>query len=416
MHKEFKISNWNIIQAILFFFISINSYVLTVLANTLKLWSMGDLGVYMFGGQTILINHNLYLVGRPFRLPFTYPPIAALIFSTLTAIPFDTLKILSASLNILTLLISIWICWGLSGYRSKIQRFVLTLVIAAITLWTEPIQQTLLYGQINIILMALILFDLSQSDNKIWKGIGVGIATGIKLTPAIFILYLLLTKRFNAFIVSLGTFIVTIIVGYIFLPIESHQYWQGLFLDSNRVGGVAYVSNQSLHGTFTRLFHGSIEGQILWIISAIVIGTLGLYLSVRAHRDKDELLGIITCALTGLLISPISWSHHWVWIVPIIVYLIHLNIKKQSFIGWVSITGLIALFGSWFIRMDQYYYPAGIIWFVPSLQNREYYWHGFQHVEGEIYVITGIVLLILLLCKTVISRSQNAKIKKTVKV
>lgn len=411
MHREIKISAWNVIQAFLLFFISVNSYILTVIANSQKLWSMGDLNVYIFGGQTILLNHNLYLIGRPLRLPFTYPPIAALIFSTITTIPFDSLKILSATVNIVTLILTIWICWGLVGYRSFMRRFVLTLIIAAITLWTEPVQQTLLYGQINIILMALILFDLSQSDNKIWKGIGVGIATGIKLTPAIFIIYLLLTRRIRAFFIASAMFFATIIIGFKLLPIESNQYWQGLFLDSSRVGGNAYVSNQSLHGTFTRLFHGSTQGQILWLISAIVIGTIGLSLSIWANRHKDELLGIVTCALTGLLISPISWSHHWVWIVPIIVYLIHLNLKRQTYIGWAAITALIALFGAWFIHMDNFYYPAGIIWFVPSLQNREYNWHGFQHVEGELYVIIGIILLLLLLFNTLKMHYLTKKMK-----
>lgn len=411
MQHDKKKSAWNIIQAILFFFISLNCYILVVNANSQQLWSMGDLGVYVFGAQLIQHSHNLYQIARPFHLPFTYPPIAALLFSTILSIPFNTLKFISASITIISLIISIWISWSMLGYRSFIRKAAMTLFVAGITLWLEPVQQTLLYGQINLLLMAIILMDMSQPDKNIWKGFGIGLATGIKLTPAIFILYLLLTRRYQATIVAICIFVMTLSIGYILLPIESNQYWHGLFLDASRVGGVAFVSNQSLHGTITRLLHGTAQAVLPWLISILLVSISGLSLAVWAHNRREELLGILTCAITGLLVSPISWSHHWVWVVPIVVYMIHLNKNRLSILGWLGITGFIAIYGAWFMQVNQSYYPSGLIWFVPNLNNREYYWQGFQQIEGNLYVIVGVSLLLIFAIYVLKNRNFKEKLK-----
>jgi alpha-1,2-mannosyltransferase len=248
----------------------------------------------------------------------------------------------------------------------------------------EPVQRTLLFGQVNLLVMVVIMIDLCQPDDKLWKGFGVGLAVGFKLTPAIFILFLLLTRRFRAAAVAFGTFVLTVLVGYIILPIESGQYWGGLFLDSSRIG-VAYVGNQSLNGTLIRLFQGIAPAHPYWLIVAVLIGIVGVGLAAWVSLKGEELLGILTCALTGLLVSPISWSHHWVWVAPLMVLLIHLAVTRHVAFGWLAV-GLFALFSDW----------LGIIWRVPRTGFQEFHWSGFEHIEGELYVIMGMSLLALL--------------------
>jgi alpha-1,2-mannosyltransferase len=77
----------------------------------------------------------------------------------------------------------------------------LVLVAAVpLALCTEPVRQTLGFGQVNLWLFALVLLDLvvlGRTGSR-WAGAGVGIATAIKLTPGLFIVYLLVTGQWRA--------------------------------------------------------------------------------------------------------------------------------------------------------------------------------------------------------------------------
>ena len=174
-----------------------------------------DLRVYRDGG---LIVRHVAPMYRAFRasplydwpgyeqLKFTYPPFAAMVFTVLTLTSFSALMKLSVAVNILALLATIWMTFGALGYRRGLARLGATLLLAAPLLWTEPVQRTLFLGQIEIVLMALIIWDQVQPDRRWWKGAGIGIAAGIKLIPLIFIPYLLLTRRFRQAAVASGTF------------------------------------------------------------------------------------------------------------------------------------------------------------------------------------------------------------------
>src|SRR5436305_1052245 len=401
-----KKKQYAIVFAIILFIFSLGAYILMVRTHMQELWWLLDLDVYYSAGQPIWHNHNLYqALYTSVHLPFLYSPLAALLFALTSAIPFSILKVCMAIANIATLVGIIWVALGLLGYQRTVGRAAATLAIAGITLWMEPIQQTLLFGQVNLLLMGAIIVDLSLPDSKPWKGIGVGFAAGFKLTPAIFIVYLLLTRRFRAAGVALGTFVATIIIGFMLLPSESSQYWGGLFLNSSRVG-VTFVSNQSLYGTVLRLFQGADAAHLYWLVIAGLVGIVGLGLATWASLHGEELLGILTCALTGLLVSPISWSHHWVWIVPLIVFVIHLAVAKQATFGGLAV-GLIVLFSAW----------LSIIWQVPYRDNREFHWYGLQHLAGELYVVVGIFLLALL-AFIVLRRylqTENASFKNAVR-
>src|SRR5690606_24023381 len=133
------------------------------------------------------------------------------------------------------------------------------------------------------------------------------------------------TRRWRATIVSSATFAATVVVGAVALPAESKDFWfDRLFMDSERVGGVGYVGNQSLHGTIARLAGSVDAAELWWWASVLVVGALGMVLAAWASRRGREVMGVLLCALTGLLVSPISWSHHWVWLIPALTGCAHL--------------------------------------------------------------------------------------------
>jgi alpha-1,2-mannosyltransferase len=144
--------------------------------------------------------------------------------------------------------------------------------------------------------------------------VAIGIAAGVKLTPLIFVPYLLFSRRRRAACVALGTFAATVIGGYALLPSDSQQFWGGLFLDPSRVGGRYVPANQSLRGLILRLDPSFGSWRLLAI--ALIVGLAGIVLAVLASRRGDEAVGFSLCALTGLLVSPVSWTHHWTIAVP----------------------------------------------------------------------------------------------------
>src|SRR5207244_8037628 len=154
------------------------------------------------------------------------------------------------------------------------------------------------FGQVNLLLMLLVLVDLAQPDGRRWKGAGVGLAAAIKLTPAIFIGYLVLTRRLRAAVVACATFAAAVALGFLALPAPSRRFWfGGLFLNSERVGGVAYAGNQSVNGALVRLFGGVCQARPEWFAVAVLIGGSGFLLTACASRRGLALYGIPICRL-----------------------------------------------------------------------------------------------------------------------
>ena len=323
------------VAGIIAFAVILGSY-LVYLAVPPYHWTLDpvDLGVYRSGG--LIVRHvrpwyDPHLAAPLYDWPgylnlhlkFTYPPFAAVVFAVVSLIPWRVLPALSVAVNIAALLAALWFTFGGLGYRRDLTRLGATLLAAAAVFWTEPVIRTLYLGQVNLVLMALIIWDLSQPDtrrsgaSRWWKGAGVGVAAGIKLVPLIFIPYLLLTRRFRAAAVACAAFAATVAVGFVVAPADSARWWLGgLFFNGGRTGFVGWEGNQSLRALLTRLA-GSVAGaEPVWLVVALVTAVAGLACAALLDRAGHPLPGLLACALTGLLISPISWDHHWVWIVP----------------------------------------------------------------------------------------------------
>jgi alpha-1,2-mannosyltransferase len=386
------------------FALALGAYVVAAVHDPRHLWSMIDLQVYRWGGEMARQHRNVYDLKFEGFLSFTYTPLAVLAFELMSHLSLGVLRFVMTGASLAALVGALWVAFGLAGLDGATQRGMragLTLGTAGVVLGLEPVAQTLGFGQINLLLMALVLVDLAQPDGRRWKGAGVGLAAAIKLTPAIFIGYLVLTRRLRAAVVACTTFAAAVALGFLALPAPSRRFWfGGLFLNSERVGGVAYAGNQSVNGTLVRLLGGVSQARPAWFAAALVIGGGGLLLASWASRRGEELLGIATCALTALLVSPISWSHHWVWVVLLVPCGIRLLRDPRSapggikggirggigawIGGWLGLAGLVALFLAG---------PVRLIWRPPHTRYLEYGWHGAQLIAGNLYVLLGLLLL-----------------------
>jgi alpha-1,2-mannosyltransferase len=168
---------------------------------------------------------------------------------------------------------------------------------------------------VDILLTMAVLYDLSLPDTARPKGAMIGVAAGIKLTPAIFAAYLLITGRRRAATIAAAAFAGTVAAGFAVLPVSSAWFWAGPFASPGHVSPVQNPQNQSLYGALARVMHTA-HVLPVWLLLATAAAVAGLALATAASRRGDEALGFSLCAVTGLLISPISWIHHWVIVIP----------------------------------------------------------------------------------------------------
>ncbi|HEX8753979.1 MAG TPA: glycosyltransferase 87 family protein [Solirubrobacterales bacterium] len=280
-------------------------------------WPLWDVRVYWWGGQQAL--HGAALYGGHALYHFTYPPFAAALFGL--AAP--TQDFLEAALTVAgagALALLCWLALGAAGVR---RRPAVVFAAVALSLLLAPVVETLRLGEVNLILAALVGVDLlGRRDGARWQGVATGVAAGIKLTPLIFVVYLAITGRVRAAIVAAGAFGATIAAGFVLLPSQSWAFWPGgLFLDQHRVGSPLNPGNQSISGALARAAGSLAAARPWWLAVALPGAIAGLALAAWAHRRGHRLAGVVVCALTGLLVSPFSWAHHWVWAVPLFVLL-----------------------------------------------------------------------------------------------
>jgi alpha-1,2-mannosyltransferase len=417
-----------------------------------------DLHVYRIGGLIVRHMRPYYNPHRAtplydypgygqYALKFTYPPFAAVLFAVLSFIPWSLLLELTDLANVALLVVALWFTFGGLGYRQSWRiRLGASLLTAGAVFWTEPVIRTIYVAQINLALMALIMWDLCQPDTKKsrwWKGAGVGIAAGIKLVPLIFIPYLLLTRKFRQAAVASAVFVATVVAGFLVVPADSAKWWfGGLFInDAGRTGFLGWVANQSLRGLIARLM-GSVAGsEHVWLAAAAATAVIGLACAALLDRKGHPVAGLLTCALTGLLVSPVSWDHHWVWVVPAVAVAGHYAVQAMAARarqaapgspggrdwirrarGWVSslpgwgywalAAGMLVTYwawpgGFWGKPKDLPAFSMGMIW-APNTYivyfNRvgdvpwlpEYHWHGLQLLTGNGFVLGGMALLLIL--------------------
>ncbi|MFJ6697716.1 glycosyltransferase 87 family protein [Streptomyces sp. NPDC091272] len=307
------------------------SFVLFWTAQRMAQVSMIDLTVYRAEGATVLAGGDLYAMRvTDARLPTTYPPFAALLFTPLTLLDTGPMRTLATAGNLALLVALVHFSLKLIGRGGPVT----TLWVASAAVWCEPVWTTLRYGQINLAVAVAVLWDLTRDDRHRWAGVGIGLAAAVKLTPGLFVVLLLLagvvsarragTYRDNAWLrraaVACTAFLTASLASAALLPADSRAYWTQKIFESGRVGNAEDTANQSLGGFLARLLHTG-EPGLWWVATAVLIVCLGLYAAVTDALRGERARSALLCAVTALLISPISWSHHWVWCVPLVLFL-----------------------------------------------------------------------------------------------
>jgi alpha-1,2-mannosyltransferase len=275
-----------------------------------------DLHVYRMGGAAVLHGGDLYQL-RFAWLSFTYPPFAAVVFAAVAAVPWSVAAALLTGASAVALPVALYLGLRLPRPRREpaAVAWPLALAAAAGAIWLEPVRTALTYGQVDILVAAAVLYDLTRPDTSRYKGVAIGLAAGLKLTPAIFVAYLLITRRYRAAATATAAFAGTVAVGFAVLPASSVWFWAGRFANPGRVSQIQDPENQSLLGALARTMHTA-DVLPAGLPLAAAVAVVGLALAAAAARRGDEALGFILCAVTGLLVSPISWTHHWVIVIP----------------------------------------------------------------------------------------------------
>ncbi|GAA1833939.1 hypothetical protein GCM10009682_60440 [Luedemannella flava] len=283
---------------------------LRVYHGAINYWADGRGSLYDF-----VVDNSYY--------GFTYPPFAALVMAPMAVLSLTAAQVVSVAATIPATLLVLW--WLLSPTirRQGWTTWYALGLAAALTIAFEPVRETVNFGQVNLLLLALVGGDLllGVARGRRWAGVGVGLATAIKLTPGIFIVYLLVTRRWRAAIVAAATAAVATLVAAALMPDMSLVFWTEALWNTDRVGDLAFISNQSLQGAVARLNPGH-PSTALWGLTVVASLAVWFVRSRRAVAAGDEFSGFALTGVLGCLISPVTWVHHLVWLGPALVLLV----------------------------------------------------------------------------------------------
>lgn len=328
-----------------------------------------DLDVYILGGRTILSGGHIYDVAVH-DLPFTYSPFAACLFVLFAVIPGAAAMAVLTTISVGCYATTLGIFARRLGLWSP---HVVLLGIGGATI--EPFMRNILLGQINLVLIAMIVLDCLVVPAK-WRGILVGIATGTKIIPGIYVLYFLLKRDFAAAARACATFFATVALAAIVDPSDSWRYWTGGFASTGKFGTAALAGpdNQSLLGVWIRMIGDHFAPTYVTALLCLLGVALGLCVArglISRQREPDA---VVAVAVGSLLASPVSWTHHWLWIVPALLVCLA---RRRVLAMWL----LGALF--W----------LGPIWLVHPGLGRVVVMNWWQQLVGAAYVIAGLALL-----------------------
>ncbi|WP_185845449.1 glycosyltransferase 87 family protein [Kibdelosporangium aridum] len=382
--------------------IAIGYYLIQVFEEPVVRAHQIDLFAYRVAGERVLDGISLYdtpLIGTTKGVfEFVYSPFSALAFIPVVVLSGTWFTVIGSLINFAIMAGVVWLALSWLGYVRDARLAVFSVAVAGVLLWCEPIRQTVIFGQVNLVLLALVMVDLALPDRVRWKGVLIGIAAGIKLIPAFFVLYLLVTKRFRAAAVAGAAFVGTVVLGFLFLPKDSWQFWTGAFLDPARVGVPDHPANETLKGMIARTLGVGPAQQLLWLALAGAVAVIGLLLARRLSLGGRELAAVLVCGLVSTAVSPFSWPHHWVWLGLLLVYLLHLSLRRGAVfdrfalaVTWlVSMGGVLALFGS----------PVPTVMDIPS-------WGHLGVLYHNVYVWLVVAIFVVVLLRI---RKENARL------
>jgi alpha-1,2-mannosyltransferase len=292
-----------------------------------------DIDVYRMGGRAWLDGQPLYRdalfsTQAGLNLPFTYPPLAAITFSPFavlslpaasTAITLTTVLLLAASVYLVLGRLDVWPTSSVIP-GTAMRRLWLTLIIVAFAShYLEPLHANYDFGQINVVLMALVIIDCAPQRTPWPRGLLIGLAIALKLTPAVFLLYFLVSRDWRPILTSIVSFLGATTLGFLLAWKDSVEYWTSTVGNTGRIGGAALNTNQNIAGILARTDLSEGFRKLGWVLLSVVVLTITVWALRHALRGGEQLLALMCTALFGMVVSPVSWSHHWVWVLPTLI-------------------------------------------------------------------------------------------------
>ena len=349
-----------------------------------------DLDVYRIGSLAFLRGGNLYHglppTGSGAALPFTYPPFAAVLLSPLAMVPMTVAAVVITLASItLTGVTLREFTRSLSSGPLPAGPWLSIWWLLPVALVLEPVHSTVEYGQVNIVLLALVALDCLRPDPRWPRGALTGLAAAVKLTPAAFVLFFLLRRDWRAAATAAGSFAAATGAAFALDRRDSVQYWTHVVTATSRPGNPAFAANQALTGLIARagLDPQARAGMIAWLALSAAVIAVTVPGMRRALAAAEPAWALSLNAFAALLISPISWTHHWVWAEPALLVLAVLAWRHSWRAGPAAVTaGLVTFAVS----------PA---WLLPSGHHTGLRWTPWEQVAGSPYVIFAAAILVL---------------------
>jgi alpha-1,2-mannosyltransferase len=373
-----------------------------VYLSPLWMWHGGfDLKVYR-GAVLWWLDHKPLYAFHHNKTPygFTYPPFAALTMLPMAWVSETTAQFIAFVASAAVVVGTTWWLVVPVAARHRWPRWFAVALAVPLVYLMEPVRETLAYGQVNLYLVALVLADavLLARGSRL-AGAGIGLATAIKLTPGLFIVYLLVTRRWRQAGLAIATFAAATLGTWALAPGTSSQFWTATLFDTSRVGREGSADNQSVLGLLTRLAGTGGWADRVWPLAAAVVLGIGLARARAAWRAGDELVGLTLTGLTSCLVSPISWTHHLYWVVPAVLVLVDVAAgtpvdRAPWGLGRRPRAGrALAAGGALAVSLI---FGLSLVWFFAGF-NGVLYWHGtFEALVSSAYALTMLVLLVLL--------------------
>lgn len=335
-----------------------------------------DLSVFRDAGFAIVNNLPLYSEQFPsesgFR--FIYPPFAAILFAPMAAVPTVVLQIVWSGLNLFLLW---WILrMVLDRLRIGSPKWAAMAALGPVLL-LEPVRSNFEFGQVNIVLMALVVADCLGVLPRRFRGMGIGIAAGVKITPAAFGLVLLLRRDGAGVARAVATFATTVAIGYLVRPHESVYFWATEFFKTDRAGGHDFSRNQALTGLLTRLGATGAAEHVLWSVGVVAIVAATVFAARRFTKAGMDVEATAVVALAALLAAPMAVTHHWtyaVFLIPLVVAPPHRRWRP-----WLAAASVVFLIGPHRVLEGADTAGVGAV---------------FRQIVGNAQVIAGIALMV----------------------
>ena len=348
-----------------------------------------DIDVYRMGGRAWLDGRPLYADGTIFRtrggpdLPFTYPPLAAVAFAPFAllslaaasvAITLSTLVLLIASTVIVLTRLDVWPQTSVTAEPAWLRRCWLAVaIVAPAVIYLEPIRSNFDFGQINVVLMTLVIADCVPRRTPWPRGMLLGVAIALKLTPAVFLLYFLLRRDTRTLLVTATSAVVATLAGFALAWRDSMQYWTETVHNTDRIGTATLNTNQNIAGALARLGLGEGERFVLWTLACFAVLGLTVWAVRRMLQADQPVLALICVAMFGLVVSPVSWSHHWVWALPTVLVISVVAIRQRNVaLGLVAAAGIALMVWTPIPLMPEHHETTASLW--RQLAGGSYVW------------------------------------------